>query len=333
MLRKFKIILLVFVNLIFFSFTNNVQASENCKLYIEDITKYVNSNNVVVNIYMKNVNTQITTLGLNLEYDKSKLEFISSKAGKDLHATVKLAENKQEQGKVSIAALALDGFKSDGIYYSITFKVLDDSEEIPISLSKREITDKDGKDIEVETAGTKIKISKETTNIEKSPENQKIENFEINEKIEYDKLDTYIQEQGKIEVLGNDILVYETENNEVVEIQDDGTIIPIKNGTTNVRVRLNDDIIGNVVVKVESDKVKSISATDEAKEFQALSSSQNVQLIEKNIEEENQLAKTISIEKENEDKNTIVKNDVVVIAILLVLFILGVYVILKKKLK
>ena len=331
MLRKFKIILLVFVNLIFFCFTNNVQASENCKLYIEDITKYVNSNNVVVNIYMKNVNTQITTLGLNLEYDKSKLEFISSKAGKDLHATVKLAENKQEQGKVSIAALALDGFKSDGIYYSITFKVLDDSEEIPISLSKREITDKDGKDIDVEIAGTKIKISKETTNIEKSPENQKIQNFEINEKIEYDNLDTYIQEQGKIEVLGNDILVYETENNEVAEIQDDGTIIPVKDGTTNVRVRLNDDIVGNVAIDVKNNEVKSILATDEAKEFQASSSSQNVQLIERNIEEENKLAKTISIEKENEKENTIVKN--VVIAILLVLSILGVYVILKKKLK
>lgn len=334
MSNRFKIVIIVFIYLIFLGFTNNVQANGNCKLYIQDITKYVNSNNVVVNIYMENVDTQITTLGLNLEYDTSKLQFISSKAGNDLRATVKLAENIQEKGKVSIAALALDGFKNNGLYYSVTFQVLDDSSNIPIKLSKREITDKDGKDINVELQGTTIKISKETTVIEKSPENQKIEKFEVVEQPEYNNLDTYIQEQGQIEVLGNDTLVYEIENNEIVEVQDDGTIIPVKDGTTNVRVKLNNDTIGNVVVEVENKEIKSISATDEIKEFQPTSRSQDIKLIEKNIEEEKKLAETISMEKEkNATKSSESKKSwmIIVFIFILILVICIIFKIQKRK--
>ena len=335
MSKIFKIFLIVLIYLIFFSFINKVQANENCKLYIEDITKYANSNNVVVNIYMENVNTQITTLGLNLEYDTSKLKFISSKAGKDLHATVKLAENMPEKKKVSIAAIALDGFKNDGLYYSITFQVLDDSSDIPIILSKREITDKDGKDINIETRGTTIKISKETTVVEKSPENQKIEKFQVVEKTEYKNLDEYIQQQGKIEVLGNDTLVYEIENNEIAEIQDDGTIIPAKDGTTNVRVKLNNDIIGNVEVEIKNKEIKSVSATGEAKEFKAQATSQDIQVIENNIKEEKKLEEEISSAKEkvitrnNENNN---KKYIVVVPIIILLVIIVItFIILKNR--
>ena len=330
MSNRFKIVIIVFIYLIFLGFTNNVQANENCKLYIQDITKYVNSNNVVVNIYMENVNTQITTLGLNLEYDNSKLKFISSKAGKDLHATVKLVGNMQEKGKVSIGALALDGFKNNGLYYSITFQVLDDRNDIPIKLSKREITDKDGNAVDVETQGTTIKISKETTTIERSPENQKIESFEVEGQMEYNNLDTYIQEQGQIKILGNDTLVYEIENNEIIEVQDDGTIIPIKDGTTNVRVKLNNDTIGNVIVEVESKEIQKISATDEIIEFLPTSSSQDIQLIEKNIEEENQLAETISIEKEKKITNEENKRNWIIIIIILFLLIVCIIFTIKK---
>ena len=336
MSKIFRIFFIVLIYFIFLSFINKVQANEDCKLYIGETTKYVNSNNIVINIYMENVNTQITTLGLYIEYDTSKLQFISSKSGKDLHATVKLAENIQEKGKVSIAALALDGFKNDGLYYSITFRVLDDSADIPIKLAKKEVTDKGGNDVNIETQGNTIKISKEKIVIEKSPQNQRIEKFKVIEQNEYTNLDTYIQEQGKIKVIGNDILVYEIENNEVAEIQDDGTIIPVKDGTTNVRVKLNKDTIGNIVVKVKNKKIKSISATGEIKEFQATSSSQDVQLIENNIEEENKLAERINIEKE---KNNIISSDdesnnkkyIVVVIISIVLFILVTYVILKNK--
>ncbi len=343
MLRKISMILLVMACLICFWGSNYVYADEKCKLYIEDITKYLNSNNVVVNIYMENVNTQITTLGLNLEYDNSKLKFISSKAGKELHATVKLAQNMQEKGKVSIGALALDGFKNDGLYYSITFQVLDDSSDIPIKLSKREITDKDGNNVEIQTQGAIIKISKEITTIEKSPENQKIESFEISDEIEYDNLDTYIQEQGKIEVLGNDTLVYEIQNSDIVEIQDDGTIIPIKDGTTNVRVRLNNEAIGNVAIEIGNKEIKTISATDEIKEFQATSSSQDVNLIETNIEQESKLTETIINENKKKFNNTNNRNneiginkhyvDCAAILLLILMFILTVFFILKVKRK
>ena len=49
MLRKISMILLVMACLMCFGGSNYVYADEKCKLYIEDITKYLNSNNVVVN--------------------------------------------------------------------------------------------------------------------------------------------------------------------------------------------------------------------------------------------------------------------------------------------
>lgn len=121
------------------------------KVYLEDAIKYDNSENVTVSIYMENVNEEIVTLGLDLKYDTSKLEYINSKAGKDLKATLKLDEDFPEESRVAIGIIAMNGLKNNGLYYQITFKVKDDSSNIPLEISLREATNSDGKDIQVET--------------------------------------------------------------------------------------------------------------------------------------------------------------------------------------
>ncbi len=126
-------------------------ATSTPKVYLEDAIKYDNSENVTVNIYMEDVNEEIVSLGLDLKYDTSKLEYVNSKAGKDLKATLKLDENFPEESRVAIGIISMTGLKNNGLYYQITFKVKDDSSNIPLELSLREATNSDGKDIPIET--------------------------------------------------------------------------------------------------------------------------------------------------------------------------------------
>lgn len=316
MKRMLKIFLLLIIMIVFLAYNDIAQAKSTSRVFIGETTKYSNSNTVTVNIYMEGVDTEITVLGLNVEYDISKLQFISSKSGKDLHATVKLAKNMPEDGKVVIAALAVNGFQRDGLYYSITFKIIDDSEDIPIRISKREVTDEAGNDKNIETIDGMIKISKETTTIKRSPENQKIENFEVSGQTEYDNLDTYLQEQGKIDVVGNDILVYEVEDSNVIEMQDDGTIIPVKDGMTNVRVKLNNNTIGNVAIKIENGVIQNIVATNDNLKFKASSSTQDSELLTLNDKEEKAIVNKGNHKKSNK------KYAIVFLLIILFIFVL-----------
>lgn len=138
-MKRLCILFSIFVLIITFSL--NINAVSNPKIYIEDATKYENSENVTLKIDMENVNEDIVTLGIDVKYDTSKLEYVSSKAGKDLQATLNLAENIQDESRVAIGIVSLGGFEANGEYYYVTFKVKDDSSDIPISLSIRESTD------------------------------------------------------------------------------------------------------------------------------------------------------------------------------------------------
>lgn len=153
--------LIVFFCLCLLVFTNSSLAKENPKIYLENIAKYDNSENVTINIYMENVNSDIAVLGLDLKYDTSKLEYVSSKAGKDLKATVKLDENIPEESRVSIAIMSLNGLRNDGLYYQITFKGKDNNGTTPLDISVREATDSDGNEINIETLGTEVSLEKQ----------------------------------------------------------------------------------------------------------------------------------------------------------------------------
>jgi hypothetical protein len=232
-------------------------------IYIEDSTKYKNVDEVTINVCVENINSNIVTMGLDIEYDTNKLEYVDSKAGKDLSATIKLAEDMPEENRVAIGIINIGGLKKDGVYYSINFKVKDNSNEnIPIKLNVREITDKDGNDIKVNSKDGNVLISSEVK--EESIENQSqdsqiIRYFEKTDLNEIENLEDILVNEGNLNITSSDKLTYENSNTDVIEILEDGTIIPNKDGTSNVEVNLNGEKIGNLEVEVEDGKIQKIS--------------------------------------------------------------------------
>lgn len=270
MIRKtWRIAILLLVAMLFFS--TNVKADSKTTLYIEDTVKYQDSDEVTIKIYMKNISTKICTLTFDVNYDSSKLEFVSSKAGSDIDAIFKLAEDVEGEDRVAVGIVSFSGFDKSGLYYSLTFNVLDASSDIPLSLSVREATDADGNDIAITTKDGTIDVGskEEKPEEEVSPTGQKIESFEVTEVNELESLEELITDSGNIEVAEADNLVYEVEDSGIVQILEDGTIIPVSDGTTNVRVKLNGETVGNVEIEVQDGKVTKITATDDELEFEA----------------------------------------------------------------
>lgn len=239
-----------------------IYSAEETRLYIENATKYINEENVTIKICLENISEKIHTLGFDIKYDTAKLEFINAKEGKDMHASMQLAENIKEKNKVAIGAISINGFKNNGEYYLVTFKVLEEVQDIPLEITLTEACDSEGNNLAIKTVGGAIKISKEETQEkqEKTEEKQKIEKFEVTNPEKLEKLDKIIKENGNIEIKEQDIVTYETENNDILEILTDGTIIAKSDGVTNVKVKLNDETIGNIEIEIENGKVEKISA-------------------------------------------------------------------------
>lgn len=259
------------------------------KVYLEDIIKYENNENVTVNIYMENVNTELVTLGLDLKYDTSKLEYVSSKAGKDLKATLKLDENLVDESRVAIGIVAINGLKNDGLYYQITFKVKDTKADIPLDISVREATDSNGNDIKIETVGAKIQISNEEKEEDKNETEkiQPIENFEVKEVEDLSTIEEIITDNTSIKIGTDDIFTYDVEDSSIVEVLSDGTMIPNENGTSKVGVKINGQDVGIVEVTVKDGKIEKVVGKAEAESniFQSkenLSETENVNILENN---------------------------------------------------
>lgn len=272
-MKKIKIFFSVFVLILNVLSVFSIAANKPT-VYLEDTIKYDNKDNVTVSIYMKDTNPDIVTLGLDLKYDTSKLEYLNSKAGKDLSATLKLDENISKESRVAIAIISVGGLKKDGLYYQINFKVKDASKNIPLELSLREATDSKGNDIEIETIGGNIVISQEEVKQEETKPVEKIEDFEVTDIDELTSVEDIISEATKVEVGAEDVITYEVEDSSVVEILKDGTIIPNKNGSSKVRVKMNGEDIGTVEVFVKDGAVEKISGKEEVSEFTPVDNSQ-----------------------------------------------------------
>ena len=333
-------------------------------LYLKDVTKYQNEDKVTVELYMENVDSKIVTLGLDVIYDSSKVEYVSSKAGKDLGASFKLAENVKEENRVAIGAVSFDGFENNGLYYSITFKVKDDSENIPLKLQIRDVSDEQGNDVTVNSKDGKIRISSEesTKKEEKvTTESQKINEFEKTDVSELESIENLINRDGNIKISESDDLIYETENNNIIEVLDDGTMIPNQDGTTNVRVKLNGQNIVNVKIVVKDGKILKISGNDDDLDFvpeattqeDFESNNENQKNLENNNNsEENNLdsintnnkennlslintkdkenSKQLLVENKSENQNSKLKVVAIVIVVITILFIIF-YTIKKKR--
>lgn len=332
-MKKVKFVLSILIILIVFNFSTYSMADTNCKLYIDNAIKYENSDEVTVNIYMEDVNSEIVTLLFEVDYDTSKLEFVNAKKGKELNSSMQLAENIPEESKVSIGIVTLGGFEDNGVYYTITFKVKDSSSDIPLKLLINEATNSNGENVNVLASDGIIKISSETKKEEeKSKENQKIENFVITEiKDETTTLEDYILNNGNIELSGSDNLVYEIDNVDVLEISTDGMMIPNKNGKANVRIKLNGQTVGNAEIEVENGKVSKIIGTNEELNF----------ITEATTENGNALSGTNSsnksIDKNDENSNNENKQEITttngfnikIVVLIIILVITFLFIILK----
>lgn len=327
---KISLIIMILQLFSVFSF-----ADSKPTLYVKDIVKYKNQDKVTVEIFMENTNSKIVTLGLDLEYDSSKLEYLDSEAGKDLNATIKLAENVPDESRVAIGIVSLGGLKKDGIYYEIDFKVKDMTNDIPLKLKVKEATDSNGNEIEITSRDGTIKISKDDKKEEKqevATTNQQINNFEKTEVEDLENIEELIKENGNIEISNEDCLAYETVDSNVVEILDDGTMIPNQDGTTKVKVKLNDQIVGNIEVEVKDGKITKLSGNEETK-----TNSETNNYIEENKED-----KTIDTKDKEDSKlylskgeenqiseNKNLKYVVVLIVVITILFII--FYLIKKK--
>lgn len=330
-MKHLSILFPIFVLIITFSL--NINAASNPKVYIEDAIKYENSENITIKVCMENVNEEIVTLGLDAQYDTSKLEYVSSKAGKDLEATLNLAENIQDESRVAIGIVSLGGLKTNGEYYYVTFKVKDDSSDIPISLSIRESTDSKGNDIKIETENGTIKMSSKKK--KEKTKNQKINNFEIENVQEIETIENIITKNTDVEIKPEDSITYEVENSDIAEIANNGLIIPNQEGKTTVKVKLNGQDIGTVDVIVKDGKVQKVLSSSK-KENASLE-----EIIESEIENSNDSEKEAFVVSTNaetekvdiaESENTS-KNYIAIIIIFVIIILIFILILIKKRRK
>ena len=321
-----KIYLIIFVLL----FSVKVEAVTKPSFYIKDVTKYSNSNKVVIEIYSENISKNITSWSLDVKYDSKKLEFLNSKAGKDLSATFKLAENVPQESKVSIGAINITGFDKEGLYYQVSFKVLDDSADIPVELVAKEVCDKDGNDLSCSVKSGKIIIPKEEKiKTETKTETKKeINDFEVTEIEQLESIENILINSANMKFDIEDDLVYETEHIDILEIMDDGTMIPKSNGITTVRIKNNYQLIGTVEIEVKDEKIIRVTKVENNNKFLPEATTSEEQTIEEVVEEyKKEIAK---VEKAERDK-LLISFCIIVLILITMTVILRIYLIIRKR--
>ena len=276
-------------------------------MYIKDATKYEGTDKVTVQVCMENATKDIKALSFKVYYPEEKVEYIKSKAGDDLNAAINRSEKQDGKACISTGAASIGGFKDDGVYYEFTFKVLDDSENIGLKLEVTESSNSEGNDLKVETTDGKIIMSKEKKTVEKSSADTVVTPFEETKIEENKTIDSLIEEKSNITFKEDDDLVYEVDNLDVLELSDNGIIIPKQDGTANVRVKLNGNDIGNIEVNIKDGKVDNVSGTSEAKDFVAeyttKSTDENYNKENEKIQkpEEIKIQTNTSVERENKE--------------------------------
>lgn len=321
-----KICFIIFVLL----FSVKVEAVTKPSFYIKDVTKYSNSNKVVIEIYSENISKNITSWSLDVKYDSKKLEFLNSKAGKDLSATFKLAENVPQESKVSMGAINITGFDKEGLYYQVSFKVLDDSADIPVELVAKEVCDKDGNDVSCSVKSGKIIIPKEEKiKTETKTETKKeINDFEVTEIEQLESIENILINSANMKFDIEDDLVYETEHIDILEIMDDGTMIPKSNGITTVRIKNNYQLIGTVEIEVKDEKIIRVTKVENNNKFLPEATTSEEQTIEEVVEEyKKEIAK---VEKAERDK-LLISFCIIVLILITMTVILRIYLIIRKR--
>lgn len=304
MLKKFSIIIAMM--LFIFGFTN-ISFADTPNIYIGDVVKSENDDKVTMDLHMENVDSNISSLSLDIKYDESKLEYISSKSGKNLKATVQMSEYIEEN-KVSIGIMSLSGLKADGVYYQITFKVLNDKvDEIPVKLELKEATNSNGSNVKCNVSNGRVYTKQQTNNENAGSTIKPFDKTDVNSS---DSLDDIVNSNTDSNISEKDDIKYEVENENIVQVTNNGTMIPNQNGTTQVKVKLNDEEIGSLGVEVENGEVKRVTSPGEPKKE------------EETTKQNNEFTTTEKVKKKSVTESGKKISPVVLILILIVIVII-----------
>ena len=261
--------------LLFFACQIKVYGAGTPYFYVDDVTKEDNSETVDVKFYAENMKgSSLSKIGFVINYDSSKLEYVSSRLGNGISSDIKMAFNKELDGKLRIGMASMSNINTNGLYYIVTFKVKDTKSDIPLELTLKESKNKSDNNVSVSYSGASIRMK---SNDGKTDGNQKIDDFHYTNDDEGKdvSIEDIIKENGNVDFSDDDELTYEIEDSDIIDIMHNGTIIANKDGKTNVRVKLNGKTIGNLEVTVEQGKVKEINVSDKEVEFEETAVSSN----------------------------------------------------------
>ena len=260
--------------LLFFASHIKVYGANTPYFYIDDVTKDDNSETVDIKFYAENMKeSSLSKIGFVINYDSSKLEYVSSRLGDGISSDIKMADNRELDGKIRFGIVSMTNINTNGLYYIVRFKVKDTKSDIPLDLSLKESKNISDKNVAVSYSGGSIKMKSKDG---KTNDNQKIDDFHYtNDDDKEISIEDIIKENGKVDFSDDDELTYEIEDSDVISIMHNGTIIANKDGKTNVRVKLNGKTIGNVEVTVEQGKIREINGSEEEVKFEETSVSSN----------------------------------------------------------
>lgn len=278
MLKKIGVSVFIIIFIITFSFYSSAKEPN---IYIKDAFKEENSNEITVDLNMENLNDSVASLGLNIIYDENKLEYISSKHGKNLKTTVQMSEYVTNN-KISVRIKGQDGLKTDGTYYQLTFKILNETEEqIPINLELKEVKDINGNNVQCNISNGIIYTKKQEQPVSDNKDsNDKAEETNKNDNKNEEKQDKPLikpfdktdvkPEETLNEIINSNIesnntvkkenLKYEVKDKDILEVLDNGTMIPKKDGITQIIVKQDNDEIGIMEVEVKNGEIKRITS-------------------------------------------------------------------------
>lgn len=317
MLKKFSIIFVVIL------FITTISYAKTPDIYIEDVVKKENEEKVTMDLHLDNVSSNVASLGLDIKYDDKKLEYVSSKSGKNLKTTVQIAEY-EEDNKISIKIMSSNGLKVDGIYYQVTFKIIDESvDEIPVKLEVKDVKDTSGNVVKCNVNSGIVytdETKKNNTRNDKSDDEQvTINPFDKTDVNPSESLDDIINSNTTPTAKDKGNLKYEVKDGNILEILADGTMVAKEDGITQVTVKLNDEEIGKLEVETENGQIKKVSSKNETKE-------------DDTSKNENEFKTSNKVKKQSVTESGIKINPLVLVVILIIIIIITI-VIYKKKYK
>lgn len=242
---------------------------------INDVEPASTINVVVQAKNLENASQKPIGIKLDLLYNPDVIEYISAEKGKNAGSAIALHENYTDEGRIRIGLVSFADMNQSGEYYSVQFKVKDNISvaSTPITLEVAEVSDSSGNAINcniqnaiisfkgVTTQENPKQEEKDDANKEEiNSENQVENNEKDNEKEEAkgednvdkteqslgiaqkiaitdkdENITSFLKEDSKLEV-GTE-LTYEVENPEILEIDEQGNIVPKEKGTTKVTIR------------------------------------------------------------------------------------------------